>query len=75
MNGNGNGWKSRKTITTLLIIIAGIVLTGWLVAVGRYDLAVAAFGITAGVVGVYNGANAWQSRAYSDHGQPPGTEP
>jgi len=69
-----SNWSSRKVWLVVPLVVAGVGLTVWMMAVGRYEFALGAFGITAGIVGVYNGANVWQSRAYSDHGQPPGLE-
>lgn len=71
---SGSGWASRKWWAVIPLIIAGVGLTVWLMAVGRYELALGAFGITAGLAGVYNGANAWQTRSFSNHGSPPGAE-
>lgn len=70
----GNGWTSRKWWAVVPLIVAGVGLTAWLMVVGRYELALGAFGITAGVAGGYNLFNSWQARSYSNHGMPPGAE-
>jgi hypothetical protein len=72
---DGNGWASRKLWATIPLVGAGLMLTAYLLTVGRYGLAVVVFGIAAAVVAVYSGVNAWQARSYSNHGHPPGLEP
>ncbi len=71
----GNGWKGKKITVTLIIVLTGIALATVMCIVERYELAVAAFGIAAGAVGIYNGSNAYLGGRYSNHGLPPGMEP
>ena len=76
---NGNGWKSRKFVLALVGVVAGLVAAFVLPIFPPFawlrEHSVAIFAAACGLAAAYITGNALQARAYSDHGQPPGTEP
>ncbi|MGD8719588.1 MAG: hypothetical protein PVH29_12310 [Candidatus Zixiibacteriota bacterium] len=75
----GNGWKSRKFVLALLGVVAGCLAAFVLPLFGPFawlrEHSVAIFAAACTLAAAYIAGNAFQARAFSNDGNPPGTEP
>jgi uncharacterized membrane protein len=75
----GNGWKSRKFVVALVGVMAGCLAAFVLPIFAPFawlrEHSVAIFAAACGLAAAYIAGNTLQASAYSNHGNPPGTEP